>query len=571
MKKILSMVLVLLLTFSVVPGGVNLTASADSVASGKVGKYTWSVNKGTGVLKLTGSGNIIDFSSIDAPWKEYSDNITSLELPNTLTKIGKGAFSELNNLKSGTIPSSVTSIGDYAFADCSALTNITIPNSVTSIGNSAFSGCSSLTSITIPNNIASIGSGTFYNCTSLESVIIPNSVTSIKSSAFGGCSSLTNIAIPNSVTSIGSLAFHDCTSLESVTIPEGVTSIMEGTFLGCSSLKNITIPSSVIWIDNMAFDDCSSLENITIPYNVYIWGHGVFNGCDNLKEFYIYIRNYKIPDFYFNYNHTIYGFKGSTTEALAEKVGAEFIDIMTIHSHTYNNSCDADCNVCGATRKVGHTYKTTTVKATTKKNGSITKKCSKCGMITKNTVKYAKTFKLSTTSYAYNGRAKKPTVKVYDSSGKKLKNKTDYTVSYSKGCKNVGTYKVTVKMKGNYSGSKTLTFKINPKETTLKLTAGKNSMKVNIKKQSSQVTGYEIQYATNINFKSAKKKTIKSYKKTSLTLKSLKAKKRYYVRVRTYKTLNGKKYYSYWTEYYVKISKGETEDQFVRIQKTVKV
>ncbi len=164
--------------------------------------------------------------------------------------------------------------------------------------------------------------------------------------------------------------------------------------------------------------------------------------------------------------------------------------------------------------------------------------------------------KLSKTSYTYSGKAKKPSVTVKNASGTTLKKDTHYTVSYAKGRKNVGSYKVTIKMKGNYSGTKTLTFKIKPKATKIsKLTAKSKSLKVVVSKQSKQVTGYEIQYSTSKKFTSAKKLTIKSYKTTSATIKKLKAKKTYYVRVRTYKTVGKTKYYSSWSSYKYKKTK----------------
>ncbi len=119
-----------------------------------------------------------------------------------------------------------------------------------------------------------------------------------------------------------------------------------------------------------------------------------------------------------------------------------------------------------------HTYKTTTTKATLTKNGSIVKKCTVCGKEANTSIKYAKTFNLSTTAYTYNGAVKTPIVTVKDSAGKTLKQNVDYTVAYASGRKNAGTYKITVKMKGNYTGTKTLTFKINPaKLSSYKLSA----------------------------------------------------------------------------------------------------
>lgn len=156
--------------------------------------------------------------------------------------------------------------------------------------------------------------------------------------------------------------------------------------------------------------------------------------------------------------------------------------------------------------------------------------------------------KLSATEYTYNGQSKKPTVKVKDVNGKTLKKNTDYKVTYAKGRKNVGKYKVTITFKGDYTGKVVKYFTINPKKTSVsKVTAGKKSLKIKIKKQTSQTSGYQIQYSTSKKFKSKKTVTINKNKTTSKTIKKLKAKKTYYVRVRTFKIVNGTKYYSAWS------------------------
>ena len=109
---------------------------------------------------------------------------------------------------------------------------------------------------------------------------------------------------------------------------------------------------------------------------------------------------------------------------------------------------------------LSHSYKTATKRATTSANGSITKTCTYCGAKSVTTIKKISSVKLSTTSYKYNNKVKTPSVIVKDSSGKVLKNGTDYKVTYPSGRKKVGTYKVKVTFIGKYSGSKTLTFKI---------------------------------------------------------------------------------------------------------------
>ncbi|MEE1186689.1 MAG: fibronectin type III domain-containing protein [Acutalibacteraceae bacterium] len=158
--------------------------------------------------------------------------------------------------------------------------------------------------------------------------------------------------------------------------------------------------------------------------------------------------------------------------------------------------------------------------------------------------------KLSASAYTYNGKVKTPTVTIKDKTGKLLKKNTDYTVSYQSGRKAIGKYKVAITFKGNYSGKKNVYFNIVPKGTTLsKVTAAKKSLKVYLKKQTSQTSGYQVQYSTSKKFSGAKSVLIKSNKTTSTTLKSLKARTTYYVRVRTYKTVNGTKYYSSWSGY----------------------
>ena len=153
---------------------------------------------------------------------------------------------------------------------------------------------------------------------------------------------------------------------------------------------------------------------------------------------------------------------------------------------------------------------------------------------------------LSVKSYVYDGLAKKPDVTVKLGS-MMLKKGTDYTVSYSSN-KNVGDGKVTVIGKGTYNGSVIKTFTIKPKGTSLsKLTSKSKGFKIKWKKQEVQTSGYQIQYATKSSFSNKRTKTITSRTKTTITLKNLKAKKKYYVRIRTYKMVSGKKLYSAWS------------------------
>ena len=157
------------------------------------------------------------------------------------------------------IPNSVTSIGKYAFSYCSGLTAIEIPNSVKSIGDNAFYYCSGLTNVVIGNSVESIGRNAFDSCTSLTAIEIPGSVTSIGGWAFSGCNGLTNVVIGNGVTSIGKDAFAFCFRITSIKIPDSVTSIEDGAFRYCSGLKEIhSLSAKPATIQSSTFDNYSA-------------------------------------------------------------------------------------------------------------------------------------------------------------------------------------------------------------------------------------------------------------------------------------------------------------------------
>ena len=152
--------------------------------------------------------------------------------------------------------------------------------------------------------------------------------------------------------------------------------------------------------------------------------------------------------------------------------------------------------------------------------------------------------KLSESTYTFDGYAKTPSVTV-TYNGSTLVNSRNYTVSYSAN-KSAGIGKVTVTGKSAYAGSVTKTFKIKPSRPSIKAVKGvKKGFKATwAKKSKVEATGYQVQYSTKKSMKGAKTKTVKG---TSKTVKGLKAGKRYYVRVRAYKTVGKQKVYSSWS------------------------
>ena len=208
---------------------------------------------------------------------------------------------------------------------------------------------------------------------------------------------------------------------------------------------------------------------------------------------------------------------------------------VKLNGKTLKNGTDYTVSYSNNT-KVG------TAKVTITGKGNYTGSVSKTFKI-KNNFKKATVSGISTKAFTGKNITQSITVKY---NGKTLKNGTDYTVSYSNN-KKIGTATVKIAGKGSYTGTVTKTFKINPaKQEIQKLTAKSKAFFVDWAQKGS-ATGYEIQYATNSKFTSAKKVTITNNKTDKTTVSKLSGKKKYYVRVRSYTTVKGTKYYGAWS------------------------
>ena len=208
---------------------------------------------------------------------------------------------------------------------------------------------------------------------------------------------------------------------------------------------------------------------------------------------------------------------------------------VKLNGKTLKNGTDYTASYSNNT-KVG------TAKVTIKGKGNYTGSVSKTYSI-KNNFKKATVSGISTKAFTGKNITQSITVKY---NGKTLKKGTDYTVSYSNN-KSIGTATVKITGKGSYTGTITKTFKINPaKQEIQKLTAKSKAFFVDWAQKGS-ATGYEIQYATNSKFTSAKKVTITNNKTDTKTISKLSGKKKYYVRVRSYTTVKGTKYYGAWS------------------------
>lgn len=484
----------------------GFAGSEDGTKGYSISSYTTSIVIEEGVTSLA-DGVFTNFSaltSISLPESmqtigDYAFNdcpqLSSVKIPGGVRKIGTSAFTQCHKLSSIWISDSVQSIGKYAFASAgynASGCTVTIGKGVTSIGDSAFANVT-MRKINIPDGVKKIGEGAFRGCGKLEKVTMTDSVTEIGASAFASCEKLVNIRLSESITAIPESMMWCCEKITSITLPSKIKSIGKAAFCHCDNLTKITIPSGVIEIGPTAFAS-AKITSLVIPDKVKVIGEGAFEFCKQLEKI---------------------TFPAGITDIKA----AAF------------DGCD----------KLKHVY----YYGTPKKWEAV-----KIYIWNYELRNYPKMHYMSATmpvsGITYSGAAKKPAITVKDPAGKAVSSKY-YTVTW-KNNKNVGTASATITFKGKYTGTITKTFKIVPKKTALSgVSALSKGFKASWKAQTSQATGYQVQYSTNKSFKSPVTKTVTSYKTKTLTVKKLSAKKKYYVRIRTYRTVSGKKYYSAWS------------------------
>lgn len=253
------------------------------VANGTCGEnLTWNLDN-TGMLTISGTGDMEAYDYGTAPWYDIRSQIGAVTIKLGVTSIGAFAFYNCTNITSVAMPDSVVNIADRAFSNCSALNSIVIPSSVASIGDMAFDDCSSLVSLTIPDSVTSIGIYAFSGCTNLSTVVVGEGLSCFSESMFYGCSKLINISIPRSVTSIENSAFQDCSSLSSIEIPGSVTDVGDSSFYRCSSLTEVSFSEGVLSIGERAFQECTALEKVSMCNSITSIGIDIFRNCSKLS------------------------------------------------------------------------------------------------------------------------------------------------------------------------------------------------------------------------------------------------------------------------------------------------
>ena len=164
------------------------------------------------------------------------------------------------SFKTVTLSENVIDIGDYAFGNCMYLSEISVPNSVTRIGSGSFSNCLNLKKVSLGISIVTIGDSAFSMDTVLEEIVIPNSVQTIDNKAFYNCDALKMLVLGENLKYIGESAFESCSSLTSLIVPDSVVTIANRAFFDCYHLNKVTIGSSVEYIGG--FGQCFALIEV---------------------------------------------------------------------------------------------------------------------------------------------------------------------------------------------------------------------------------------------------------------------------------------------------------------------
>lgn len=250
----------------------------------------------------------------DDVFKEHA--ITSVQLPDSLQKIGNCAFQFCKELKEITFPEGLITIDGLAFAYCTQLENVVLPEGLKSLGDSAFYACAGLTEVTIPEGVTWM-SGTFSHCTSLRTLNLPDSLTGMYNGVVEGCNLLETLHLPAKLAGISgewpsklktittafgsvryvsedgilydtqdnSILFVNASITGNVTVRDGITTIGAGAFKGRKGLTSVTLPESCTVIDSYAFENCTALTDINFPEKLELIGRNAFynSGITSLK------------------------------------------------------------------------------------------------------------------------------------------------------------------------------------------------------------------------------------------------------------------------------------------------
>lgn len=460
---------------------------ADLASSGMCGETVyWDIND-DGVLKISGSGDMTDYTAESgAPWQNEIASILEVEVETGITSIGNYAFSNCVYLTRVSIADTVTVIGENAFSYCTYLSDITLPDSIQTMGANAFCYCESLTEITLPARLTSLENFMFYHCSNLQSVIIPNSITLIGISAFSNCSSLRYMSDVEEEEDNDELIYEISTHSVVVSVSGSGSVLGEGNYVpGYRCMVKATPVSGGTFLGWYIGDELVSNEQeyrFTVLQDVYLTAQ--FAHVHTFGDWAV-IREATCST------------AGERMRACTECGETVSEVIAATNDHTYGDwtvtkepTCISagtqshSCSICGhsesstiaATGQHSYGEWKTTKAATTIQTGTLTRTCDVCQKTeTKSIEKLSPTMTLtansltirvkqSTTKFKVSGMGVGDSLAKVTSSNKKIlkvtKVKKNGSMKLTAG-KKAGTVKLTFKLASGYE--KTITVKVQKK------------------------------------------------------------------------------------------------------------
>lgn len=564
---------------------ILVTVKKGSMPDGWCGdKIHYSFDTETGNLVITGHGEMYEcFSFCDELYypEGESEKIKSAVIEEGITTISNSAFEDCEELEVVVLPQSLEYIGENAFANCKNLCEVSLPANVSTIEYCAFANCTKLTDISIADGIECIAEDAFINTAYYnDSSNWKNGILYIGPALIIAEEELDgNCYIEDGTTCIARSAFLNCAT-QRVVIPNSVKYICDSAFLGCYSLADITMSENIIGIENGAFDDTAYFENAKNWENnvLYVDNALITSRGEIPKDYLVKKGTTCIAEQAFLYSS---GLKSISIPKSVSHIGiwAMGFEITpsgtprVIRDFVINGIADSCANIYANENEIQfnalshiHEYDEMFVNPQATSLGYVKHFCS-CGnyyidsysaptgkLTLKHSARTANSIKVQwknvKTASGYQVQISSKDGKKWSTSATLKAGITNYTFKKLTAGNN---YKFRVRFyiktaEGNkYSPwSATLNSPTSPKATTVKATAAKKAFTAKWTKVAG-VTGYQVQYSTNAKFSKVTTKNVKGAGKVLLAVKSLKGGTKYYVKVRTYKTIGGKKYFSAWS------------------------
>lgn len=554
-------------------------------------------------LKSIGAGAFVDcqtITEINLPdsVSEIGDSVfqgckklEKVKLPSELYEIEDYMFADCVSLKEIIFPKKIKSIGTEAFFNCITIEDLNLAQSISEINESAFDGCEGLNKINLPKDLMYIRKAAFRNCSSLIQVKMSNLVNYMGDNVFENCNFLTDIVLSARIKAIPSQTFQGCSSLESIVLPYQVETIEDNAFKNCTKLKKITIPKATTSISDSAFSYPDKMtiygvagsyaeqyakendiafvaqqiaaEKITLTETELTLGRNEkyqltagLTPMDSTDEVIWSSSDEKIAKVDKTGNiEAISAGEAVITAKAGEKTATCKVTVNIPIKSIYLNKTSIELNAIGDSYQLNASYYPSDA------DGAIIWKSDDEGVASVDQTGKVTAVGKGTTTITVSCGSVKDTCTVVskgESDGSQIIPSPSPQPSVKPNPDNqpANTPKPSmmpqVPTKGNIpQSSQTVNDGKNSGQmaplTKIKGVVAKNQKKCKVKvtwKKVPNSLGYQIQYATNKKFKKAKKKTVKY---TFVTLKKLKKKKTYFIRIRAYKIADGKKAYGKWS------------------------